>query len=74
MKDETDLQLVEGSMKLGSVNPERIPTAQHARRCDFVAWDPGEKYLVEVKGIHDEEEIQETLRRGQVFETDRSVE
>ena len=31
-----------------------------------------EKYLIEVKGINDEDEIKQTLRNGGIYETDRS--
>ncbi|MCK4660319.1 MAG: hypothetical protein KAV82_12420 [Phycisphaerae bacterium] len=42
------------------------------KRCDLSAEDVHAKYLVEVKAINDEDEIKQTLRKGEYYETVRS--
>lgn len=71
MSDANDLSIVMGVFDSAGIRVERVPTAD-ARRCDLRAVDEGERYLIEVKGFHEDEAINKALRKGAVFESTRS--
>jgi hypothetical protein len=71
MKDANDLSFVVRLLESAGLNWEHIPTAD-SRRCDLRANDTEERYLIEVKGFHDDEAINKTLRAGEVYERARS--
>jgi hypothetical protein len=71
MSDADDLSFVVRLLESAGLHLERIPTA-HTRRCDLRASDTHERYLIEVKGFHDDEAINRNLRAGEVYERSRS--
>ncbi len=74
MDDEHDIELVCKNLKAAGLVVARVDVDQSAtvERCDLSAKDTCEKYLLEVKGINDEDEIRDLLRNREMFETTRS--
>jgi len=72
MDDERDIEDVCKYLKTAGLLVTRVDVDPKAERCDLSAKDGCEKYLIEVKGINDEDEIKQTLRKGEIYETDRS--
>jgi hypothetical protein len=72
MDDERDIEDVCKNLKVAGLLVTPVDVDPKAERCDLSANDTQEKYLIEVKGINDEDEIKQTLRNGGMFETDRS--
>ena len=72
MDDERDIEDVCKYLKTAGLLVTRVDVDPKAERCDLSAKDTREKYLIEVKGINDEDEIKQTLRSGGIYETDRS--
>jgi hypothetical protein len=72
MDDERDIEDVCKNLKAAGLLVTLVDVDPKAERCDLSAKDTCEKYLIEVKGINDEDEIKQTLRNGGMFETDRS--
>jgi hypothetical protein len=70
MNDANDLAFVVCLLESAGLHWEHIPTA-HTRRCDLRANDTHERYLIEVKGFHDDEAINKTLRAGEIYERSR---
>ncbi len=71
-KDEVDLECVEALLTAAGLRAQRVPPVE-APRCDLAAEDDTERYLIEVKGIHDEEAVAATLRTGEIYDKDRDI-
>jgi hypothetical protein len=74
MSDERDIEDIRKCLTAAGLFVTSVDVDPNGltERCDLSAEDASEKYLIEVKGINDEDEIKRTLRSGQIFETDRS--
>jgi hypothetical protein len=72
MDDERDIEVVCKNLTAAGLLVTPVDVDAKVERCDLSAKDTCEKYLIEVKGINDEDEIKQTLRSGGMFETDRS--
>jgi|GEM_PF-3772199 len=72
MSDTDDLDLVTRLLEAAGLQVDSIATGP-TRRCDLRASDGRERYLIEVKGFHEDEAITKTLREGQLHESARSL-
>ncbi len=71
--DTHDLKLVAAVLKSAELlDVCSVPPAQ-TKTCDLRASDEHDRYLVEVKGIHDNEDVVETLRTGRTHKRSQPV-
>jgi len=74
MGDEEDRREVRKCLEAAGLRVEDIPedSVAGSKRCDVFARDASERYLVEVKGFHDDEMIKGKLHNAEVYERDSS--
>lgn len=78
VSDRTDRIRVRLLLRSAGLRSERIPPSATGKRCDLRALDDGVGgYLIEIKGIHDDEATVSTFRKtmqgGEVFDADRRM-
>ena len=66
--DAEDITLIEQALSEAGLSVQRLAETSEPT-CDLQAGDPaGERYLIEVKALHDDADISPTLRRGEMYE------
>jgi hypothetical protein len=75
MDDRRDKELVCTVLRDAGLTASLVPVDPRVgvQRCDLSAHDNDQDYFVEVKTINDDDEIRQTLRRGEVYETDSPI-
>ncbi len=71
-RDSADIELISAILEMAALQVEPVQPTQE-RRCDLRAWDERERYLIEVKSFHRDQQMAPILQKGEIYEEHRSI-